>query len=71
MDSRIRILSIIAVAALMLSACGKRGHLEPPAGQSVEKPPVEERAGSAGSLKAKRQPIAVPKRDLPIDWILE
>ena len=71
MGAHIRMFGIISVAALMLGACGKRGHLEAPGGQSAEKPPVEERAGPAGTLKAKRQPVVAPKRDLPIDWILE
>ena len=61
-----RLTLVITVLALGLSACGKRGHLEPP--------PSETGASAKGAQTktggTKRVPITPPKRDLAIDWIL-
>jgi len=58
----------LAFLAFGLAACGKRGHLEPP---PAENGAPQEKASQTKLGGAKRAPIKAPKRDLPIDWILD
>jgi predicted small lipoprotein YifL len=80
--SRIIPLSLVLVLGLGLSACGKRGPLEPPAGSQpakVNAAEADKTGAAAGSTQPgqtklggkKRVPITPPKRDLFIDGILE
>ena len=63
-----RLALVVTVLAIGLAACGKRGHLEPP---PAENGAPQEKASQTKLGGAKRAPIKAPKRDLPIDWILE
>lgn len=57
-----------------LTACGKRGQLEPPSAQKQaqeEGAPGDSKAGETRAGGRKRIPITPPKRDLFIDGILE
>jgi predicted small lipoprotein YifL len=68
-DRTIRVLAISALAlalGLTLSACGRRGPLEPPPGiVNTPQGPVE--------LDAQGRPLAPPgqRKRLPIDWLLD
>jgi predicted small lipoprotein YifL len=57
----------------LLSACGKRGALDPPPGSEQAK--QAETGQNSGSISptggGKRVPILPPKRDLPIDVLLD
>lgn len=64
--SRLAFIAFVAVG--LLSACGKRGLLEPPPSQAEANNPEGEKRQDGNR---KRVPIVPPKRDLPIDWILE
>lgn len=71
---RLTFVSLLAVG--LLTACGKRGHLDPPpssqqaasGGQNVDGTAQPGQARFGGS---KRTPITPPKRDLIIDGILD
>ena len=68
-DRTLRVAAISALAlalGLTLSACGRRGPLEPPPGTALgPQGPVE--------LDPEGRPIAPPgeKKRLPIDWLLD
>lgn len=66
-------LALVAIlAGGLLTACGKRGQLEPPPGSTPAQPQQTTGTGSsAEGLKSKRTPITAPKRALPIDFILD
>jgi predicted small lipoprotein YifL len=53
---------------LTLSACGRKGPLDPPPGASLEGP-----GGAPVEYDAQGKPIAPPgqKKRLPIDWLLD
>lgn len=69
-----RRLMLIGLAGLGLSACGRRGALEPPPGAQAAAPAVAEPGGIpvAGPLKGrkKRTPITPPKAPFILDPIL-
>ncbi|CAN1550276.1 hypothetical protein MCEMSEM23_02147 [Rhabdaerophilaceae bacterium] len=68
--TRIAILALLAGG--LLTACGKRGQLEPPPGSTSAAPEQAQGSGSsAEGLKGRRTPITAPKRALPIDFILD
>lgn len=80
--SRLLPLSLVLVLGLGLSACGKRGPLEPPPGSQPAKvkaaepdkadPAANGAQPSHNKLGGKKRvPITPPKRDLFIDGILE
>lgn len=85
--SRIASLSLVLLVSLGLSACGKRGQLEPPPGQTeaarTAKAEAKVKAKEAGTPidtstsdttklgSKKRVPITPPKRDLFIDGLLD
>ena len=69
LDGMIRLVTVGALAlglALTLSACGRRGPLDAPAGYvNTPQGPVQ--------LDAEGKPLAPPgeKKRLPIDWLLD
>ncbi|MCA0401891.1 MAG: hypothetical protein LCH38_13865 [Proteobacteria bacterium] len=73
MPRLLRIAFVTFLATGALTACGKRGHLEPPPAQKADS--GEANAGDRPAQTklggAKRTPITPPKRDLIIDGILE
>lgn len=82
--SRIASLSLVLLLSLGLSACGKRGPLEPPPAQQEAAraakqeakaqqggEPAAETSGQTKLGSKKRVPITAPKRDLFIDGILD
>lgn len=69
MPSLVRLTFVALLAAGLLTACGKRGHLDPPPG--MEKAKAEDGEQKKEGAKPKRVPIVAPKRDLFIDGILE
>lgn len=86
MSRMLRLSLVLLLTAGGLAACGKRGPLEPPGGreaakqqQQAEAKTADQKAGDgkAGDNAApkaggkKRIPITPPKRDLPIDILLE
>jgi hypothetical protein len=71
---------VVIAAAVMLSACGRKGPLDPPPGGMV----LEQRSGIAPTSRrsggepppaydAEGRPIAPegPKRRIPIDWLID
>ncbi|OYU46946.1 MAG: hypothetical protein CFE31_19080 [Rhizobiales bacterium PAR1] len=78
MRRTVRLSLVLMLIAGGLGACGKRGQLEPPGGQKQATgeavPASTGDTTTAGQTKLggkKRIPIVAPKRDLPIDFILE
>lgn len=70
----LRLSLVLMLMAGGLAACGKRGQLEPPGGQKQgveDATPASDTAGQTKIGGKKRIPITAPKRDLPIDFILE
>jgi predicted small lipoprotein YifL len=77
--SMIPIVTVVLAAAVMLSACGRKGPLDPPPGGMV----IEQRPGltpttrrSAEDLPAydeQGRPVAPtgPKRRIPPDWLID
>lgn len=68
-----RLVLIALLAASLLVGCGKRGQLDPP---PVAEPPPKSQAdqtatGREALTRPKRVPITAPKRDLPIDFLLD
>jgi predicted small lipoprotein YifL len=80
MTSLLRLTFVSFLAIGTLTACGKRGHLEPPPGSQQAASGEQKAAGAAqpgqntGQTRlggSKRTPITPPKRDLIIDGILD
>jgi predicted small lipoprotein YifL len=79
MPRLLRLALVLTLVSVGLSACGKRGQLDPPPGVKSEAGAKSE-AGKTDAAPAgngqtkiggkKRVPLTVPKKDLPIDWIL-
>lgn len=66
----LRIAAVCLIAGFGLAACGKRGQLDPP----PDAPKAAPATGAEATNKVggrKKTPITAPKRDLPIDWILD
>jgi predicted small lipoprotein YifL len=62
----LRLVLFLSVIAVGLSACGKRGQLDAPPAQTAASGESVNKLGGR-----KKTPITAPKRDLPIDWILD
>ena len=61
----------LGVAALALSACGRRGPLEPPPDPTVVQTPAASTANpDEPFIRRKVPPITPPTRALPIDSLL-
>ena len=72
MISLLRFTFLALMASSLLTACGKRGHLDPPPGAEKQNAaPMSEDDQKNEAGKPKRTPIVAPKRDLLIDRILE
>jgi predicted small lipoprotein YifL len=75
MSRTLRLSLVLMLLAAGLAACGKRGQLDPPGGQKqAEAAPAQTGEAASGQTRLggkKRIPITAPKRDLPIDFILE
>ena len=72
----VRLSLVLMLIAGGLAACGKRGQLEPPGSQKQAAEdgtpaPANDTANQTKLGGKKRIPIVAPKRDLPIDFILE
>ncbi len=70
-SSRMKILVVALAAGTLLSACGKRGPLEPPPGTTAAPAETNADGTARGELRPKRTPILPPKRDLAIDRLLD
>lgn len=64
-SSRIKIVLVALLAGGLLTACGKRGALEPPPGSQ------QAQGAEQGQGGKKKEAPAAPKRSLPIDFILD
>jgi predicted small lipoprotein YifL len=69
----LRMAAALGLLALVLTGCGKRGQLDPP---PDAEPPAKSQAeqtatGREALTRPKRVPITAPKRDLPIDFLLD
>lgn len=70
----VRLSLLVLLAGAVLAGCGKRGQLEPPPSQTAAQKQAEDQKPEGEKKQEgarKRVPIVPPKRDLPIDWILE
>ena len=64
-------MAALGLAALALSACGRRGPLEPPPDPTIVQTPAASAANPDDPFKrAKVVPITPPTRALPIDSLL-
>ncbi|MCA3594206.1 MAG: lipoprotein [Methylobacterium sp.] len=71
-SSRMKILVVALAAGTLLTACGRRGPLEPPPGTASAPAESTNPDGTArDGLRNKRTPILPPKRDLFIDRLLD
>lgn len=69
-SSQIKFLMVALLAGGLLTACGKRGPLEaPPTAEQIER--ARNPDGTSRRPEGTRGPIQPPKRDLPIDFILD
>lgn len=67
-----KILVVALAAGTLLTACGRRGPLEPPPGTAPTAAEGTDPDGTArDGLRNKRTPILPPKRDLFIDRLLD
>jgi hypothetical protein len=70
----LRALVIILASSLILSACGRRGSLEPPG--TVEEPPLGaqdtllDEVSPGGQEPAEATPAAAPDRPFLLDFLL-
>jgi len=71
-SSRMKILVVALAAGMLLTACGRRGPLEPPPGPApTAAEGTNPDATARDGLRNKRTPILPPKRDLVIDRLLD
>jgi predicted small lipoprotein YifL len=77
--SMIPLATAVVLAAVMLSACGRKGPLDPPPGGQL----IEQRPGLAPTTRRtgeelpaydeQGRPVAPagPKRRIPLDWLID
>ena len=63
----------LAIVALALAGCGRKGPLDLPPSAAINQPPDAAAAAEAPALDAKGRPVAPPgaKKRLPIDPLLD
>jgi hypothetical protein len=70
----LRTLSLLLAAALIISACGRRGSLEPPG--TVQEPPLGapdtllDEVSPGGQEPPEAKPAAAPDRPFILDFLL-
>jgi len=63
----------LAVVALVLAGCGRKGPLDLPPSAAINQPPGAAAAAEAPAVDAEGRPVAPPgtKKRLPIDPLLD